>query len=69
MRARPSASRDFAVDRRVWLLTAVALFMGACAAGLAVLLLRAIALATNVFYYHRLGLVLVGPEIGSPSSD
>jgi hypothetical protein len=46
------------VDRRVWLLTAVALFIGAGAAGLAVLLLRAIALATNLFYYHRLSLTL-----------
>ena len=35
--------------------------------GLAVLLLRAIALATNAFYYHRLSLALVGPA-GSPLS-
>jgi hypothetical protein len=28
MRSRPSALRDFTVDRRVWLLTAVALFIG-----------------------------------------
>ncbi len=67
MRSRPSALRDFTVDRRVWLLTAVALFIGAGAAGLAVLLLRAIALATNLFYYHRLSLALVGPA-GSPLS-
>ena len=67
MRSRPSALRDFTVDRRVWLLTGVALFIGAGAAGLAVLLLRAIALATNVFYYHRLSLALVGPA-GSPLS-
>src|ERR1700739_4249359 len=67
MRSRPSASRDFTVDRRVWLVTGVALIIGACAAGLAVLLLRAIALATNVFYYHRLSLALVGPA-GSPLS-
>ena len=67
MRSRPSALRDFTVDRRVWLLTGVALFIGAGAAGLAVLLLRAIALATNVFYYHRLSLALVGP-VGSPLS-
>ena len=67
MRSRPSALRDFTVDRRVWLLTGVALFIGAGAAGLAVLLLRAIALATNIFYYHRLSLALVGPA-GSPLS-
>ena len=67
MRSRPSSSRDFTVDRRVWLLTSVALLIGAGAAGLAVLLLRAIALATNIFYYHRLSLALVGPA-GSPLS-
>ena len=61
MNSRPSALRDFTVDRRVWLLTAVALFIGAGAAALALLLLRAIALATNLFYYHRLSLAMVGP--------
>ncbi len=67
MKSRPSALRDFTVDRRVWLLTVVALFIGAGAAGLAVLLLRAIALATNLFYYHRLSLALVGPAGSSLS--
>jgi CIC family chloride channel protein len=61
MKSRPSALRDFTVDRRVWLLTAVALFIGTGAAGLAVLLLRAIAFATNIFYYHRLSFAGVGP--------
>jgi H+/Cl- antiporter ClcA len=61
MKSRPSALRDFTVDRRVWLLSAVALFIGTGAAALAVLLLRAIALATNIFYYHRLSLAAVGP--------
>ena len=54
--------RDFTVDHRVWLITGVALFIGACAAGLAVILLRTIALATNIFYYHRLSLAMVGPS-------
>jgi CIC family chloride channel protein len=67
MKSRPSALRDFTVDRRVWLLTGVALVIGAGAAGLAVLLLRAIALATNAFYYHRLSIAMVGPA-GSPLS-
>ncbi len=67
MKSRPSALRDFTVDRRVWLLTVTALFIGTGAAGLAVLLLRAIALATNAFYYHRLSLAPVGPA-GSPLS-
>jgi H+/Cl- antiporter ClcA len=67
MRSRASALRDFTVDRRVWLLTVVALVIGTGAAGLAVLLLRAIALATNLFYYHRLSLAPVGPS-GSPLS-
>ena len=61
MNSRPSALRDFTVDRRVWLLTGVALVIGAGAAGLAVLLLRAIALSTNLFYYHRFGFAPVGP--------
>jgi len=61
MKSRPSALRDFTVDRRVWLLSAVALVIGTGAAGLAVFLLRAIAFATNIFYYHRLSLAMVGP--------
>jgi chloride channel protein, CIC family len=67
MRSRPSALRDFTVDRRVWLLSAVALLIGTGGAALAMLLLRAIALATNAFYYHRLSLAMVGPA-GSPLS-
>ena len=61
MISRPSALRDFTVDRRVWLLIGVAVFIGTGAAALAVLLLRAIALATNLFYYHRVSLAMVGP--------
>jgi H+/Cl- antiporter ClcA len=68
MKSRPSALRDFTVDRRVWLLTGVALFIGAGAAALAVLLLRAIALATNFFYYHRLSLAMVTPSGSTLSS-
>jgi H+/Cl- antiporter ClcA len=67
MRSRPSALRDFTVDRRVWLLTGVALVIGAGAAVLAVILLHAVALATNIFYYHRLSMAMVGPA-GSPLS-
>lgn len=67
MRSRPSALRDFTVDRRTWLLSLVALFIGTGAAALAVILLRAIALATNLFYYHRLSLAMVGPA-GSTDS-
>lgn len=67
MRSKPSALRDFTVNRRVWLLAGVALVIGTGAAALAVLLLRAIALMTNLFYYHRLSLVMVGPA-GSPLS-
>ena len=67
MKSRPSALRDFTVDRRVWMLSGVALVIGIGAAALAVLLLRAIAIATNLFYYHRLSLAIVGPA-GSPLS-
>ena len=35
--------------------------IGTGGAALAVLLLRAIALATNIFYYHRISLAMVGP--------
>jgi len=65
MKSRPSALRDFTVDSRVWLLTGLALVIGTGAAGLAVLLLRAIAFSTNIFYYHRLSFAMVGPA-GSP---
>ena len=61
MRSRPSALRDFTVDRRTWMLSAVALVIGTGGAALAVLLLRAIALVTNIFYYHRVSLAMVGP--------
>jgi hypothetical protein len=44
----------------VWLLTLVALLIGAGGAALAVLLLRAISLATNIFYYQRLSLPWLG---------
>ena len=67
MKSRPSALRDFTVDRRVWMLSGVAVVIGTGAAALAVLLLRAIAIATNIFYYHRLSLAMVGPA-GSPLS-
>ena len=61
MNSHTSVLRDFTVDRRVWLLSSVALVIGGGAAGLAVLLLRCIALATNLFYYHRFSFVGVSP--------
>jgi chloride channel protein, CIC family len=61
MKSHPSALRDFTVDRRVWLLSAVSLVIGALAAGCAVFLLRAIAFCTNLFYYHRFSIAMVGP--------
>jgi len=67
MKSHPSALRDFTVDRRVWLLTAVAAVIGVAGAIWAVLLLRAIAFATNIFYYHRLSFAMVGPA-GSPEA-
>ena len=53
MRSHPSALRDFTVDGRVWLLSGVALFIGAGAAALAVLLLRAIALPKFLAYSDK----------------
>jgi chloride channel protein, CIC family len=65
MNSHPSLLRDFTVDRRVWFLSAIAVGIGSGAAVLAVLLLKCIALATNIFYYHRLSFDNVGPA-GSP---
>jgi chloride channel protein, CIC family len=61
MRSRPSGLRDFTVDRRAWFLSAVSIVIGTGGAALAVLLLRAIALATNIFFYHRLSFAMAGP--------
>lgn len=61
MKSQASGLRDFTVDRRTWLLSGVAIIIGTGGAALAVLLLRCIALATNIFYYHRLSLAMVGP--------
>ena len=58
MRSRPSGLRDFTVDHRTWGLSAVAIVIGVGGAGLAVVLLRAIALATNIFYYRRISLAI-----------
>src|SRR6202021_2381495 len=65
MKSEPSALRDFTVDRRAWLLSGVSVGIGVCATGLAVLLLRLIALSTNLFYYHRFSAAAVSPA-GSP---
>jgi H+/Cl- antiporter ClcA len=65
MRSESSALRDFTVDGRVWLLSGVAIGIGMCATALAVLLLRLIAVSTNLFYYHRLSAQNVSPA-GSP---
>ncbi|GAA3755032.1 chloride channel protein [Terriglobus aquaticus] len=65
MQSEPSALSDFSVDRRVWVLSGVAVLIGVCATFLAVLLLRLIALSTNLFYYHRLSFASVSPA-GSP---
>src|SRR5580692_416868 len=61
MKAESSALRDFTVDRRVWLLSSVALVIGVGATFLAVILLRLIAISTNLFYYHRFSSVTVSP--------
>src|SRR6201996_6265887 len=65
MNSHPSLLRDFTVDRRVWFLSAIAVGIGSGAAVLAVLLLKCIALATNIFYYYRVSFDNVGPA-GSP---
>lgn len=61
MKSESSVLRDFTVDRRVWLLSGAALVIGIGATFLAILLLRLIALSTNLFYYHRLSAAPVSP--------
>jgi H+/Cl- antiporter ClcA len=67
LKANSSALRDFTVDRRVWLLSAMAIVIGCCGAVLAVLLLKAIAFCTNIFYFHRFSSLTVDPA-ASPMS-
>ncbi len=61
MRSEPSILRDFTVDKRVWLLSGVSIVIGIGATMLAVLLLRCIALSTNIFYFHRLSALASSP--------
>ncbi len=61
MQSEPSILRDFTVDSRVWLLSSVSIGIGILATILALLLLRCIAVSTNIFYYHRLSLSSVSP--------
>jgi chloride channel protein, CIC family len=61
VRSEPSILRDFTVDKRVWLLSGVSMGIGVCATLLAVVLLRSIALSTNLFYYHRFSFASVSP--------
>jgi CIC family chloride channel protein len=67
VKSRAPSHRDFTVDQRTWMLCGVALCIGAGASTLAVVLLRTIALMTNIFYYHRVSFAMVVPA-GSPES-
>jgi CIC family chloride channel protein len=64
LQSEPSVLRDFTVDKRVWLLSGVSVGIGVCATLLAVLLLRCIAVSTNLFYYHRFSITSVSPARG-----
>ncbi|HSZ50226.1 MAG TPA: chloride channel protein [Caulobacteraceae bacterium] len=66
----PAHLGDFSADRRLLLLMAMAAVVGAAGAGAAWALLRLIALATNLAYFHRLSFVTVAPwqsHLGLPS--
>ncbi|WP_217348926.1 chloride channel protein [Mycobacterium numidiamassiliense] len=52
---------DFAVDRRVLLITGIALFIGALSAVVAWCLLQLIGLVTNLVFYQRISDSLVSP--------
>lgn len=49
-RAGARELRDFSINRRVLTLSGIAVFLGAASAVLALVLLRLIGLATNLFY-------------------
>ena len=62
MKSPASTLRDFTEDRSSRLADVRPRHhLGIGGAALAVLLLRAIALVTNLFYYHRFSLAMVGP--------
>ncbi|MCC6826135.1 MAG: chloride channel protein [Acidobacteria bacterium] len=52
---------DFTTKRRIIRISGLAIVIGTAAAGIAWLLLRLIALFTNVFFYHRLSFESVSP--------
>src|SRR4051794_12762486 len=52
---------DFTADRRLLLISGIAVGVGAACAGVALLLLRLIALFTNLFFYHRLSVASITP--------
>jgi CIC family chloride channel protein len=56
-----SAKGDFTADRRLILLSAMALIIGAICAVVAVILLRLIGLFTNLFFYGRLSVAFLSP--------
>jgi H+/Cl- antiporter ClcA/CBS domain-containing protein len=64
VRVRASSQRlgDFSVGPRLFVITALALPIGAASAGVAWLLLRLIGFITNGVFYQRLGTALVAPD-------
>lgn len=56
------ARGDFAATRRLIPLSAIAIFIGAICAFVAVLLLKMIGFFTNLFYYHQFSLLSRSPE-------
>ena len=56
---------DFSADRRLIMISAIAIFIGAICAFVAMLLLSMISFFTNLFYYHQLSLTPRTPA-GSP---
>src|SRR5580698_7053315 len=64
----PTTKGDFSAERRLIWISAVAIFVGASCAVVAVLLLWLIGFFTNVFYYHEFSIVFRTPAAAATSA-
>ena len=64
----PRAKGDFSAERRLIWISAVAIFVGAICAVVAVLLLWLIGFFTNLFYYHEISITFRSPADAATSA-